>query len=70
MIDAADNLRVVGSQEQPVAMPELDHVRHHRALMIQGLRALALPDTEELAEVKAAHMTNAVDPLRRHDSRR
>lgn len=38
-------------------MPELAGVRQYRALLASLLKALALPDTEELAEVKAQHLT-------------
>jgi hypothetical protein len=57
VVDDADGLRVRGSQGQPVGMPELAEVRQYRALLASLLRALALPDTDELAEVKAQQLT-------------
>ncbi|MGI1849271.1 hypothetical protein [Rhodococcus aetherivorans] len=56
-VDAHD-LRVRGSQGQPVAAPELAELRQYRALLGQLLSRLALPDTEELAEVKAKHVSD------------
>lgn len=58
IIDAAGGLRVKGSHDQPVAMPEIAELRQYRALLAQLLKSLALPDTDELAAVKAAHITN------------
>lgn len=57
VVDAAEDLRVRGSQGQPVGMPELAELRQYRALLASLLRALALPDTEELAETKSAHLS-------------
>ncbi|MGW9568819.1 hypothetical protein [Prescottella equi] len=56
VVDAQD-LRVRGSQGQPVAAPELAELRQYRALLGQLLNRLALPDTEELAEVKREHVS-------------
>lgn len=56
-VEGADDLRVKGSYGQPVAMPELAELRQYRALLASLLKALALPDTEELAEAKAQHLT-------------
>lgn len=47
VVDAADDLRVRGSQNQPVAMPELLELRQYRALMVQLLKALGCPDDED-----------------------
>ncbi|CAM3257551.1 P27 family phage terminase small subunit [Prescottella defluvii] len=47
VVDAADDLRVRGSQGQPVAMPELQELRQYRAQMAQLLKALSCPDDEE-----------------------
>ena len=58
IIDASDKLRVKGSHDQPVAMPEIAELRQYRALLAQLLKSLALPDTEELAAIKAAHITD------------
>jgi hypothetical protein len=47
IVDKADNLRVDGSNGQPVAMPELLELRQYRALMVQLLKALGCPDDED-----------------------
>ena len=57
IVDAAENLRVRGSQGQPTGMPELAELRQYRSLLATLLRSLALPDTEELTEAKAQHIT-------------
>ncbi|MEU9807030.1 hypothetical protein [Mycobacterium sp. NPDC050853] len=57
VVDKADDLRVKGSQSQPVAMPELPELRQYRALKARLLKDLALPDTDELAGAKAEHLT-------------
>ncbi|WP_236738098.1 hypothetical protein [Mycobacteroides abscessus] len=58
VVDDADNLRVKGSTNQPVAMPELAELRQYRALKASLLKNLALPDTEELMASKADHLTD------------
>jgi hypothetical protein len=58
VVDEANDLRVQGSQGQPVGMPELAELRQYRSLLAALLKALALPDTEELAEAKQQHLTN------------
>lgn len=57
--DVVDNndLRVRGSQGQPVAAPEVAELRQHRALLGQLLARLDLPETVEVAEAKAAHVS-------------
>jgi hypothetical protein len=57
VVDNAADLRVRGSQGQPVALPELAELRHYRALLASLLKALALPDTDEVAEQKQGHIT-------------
>lgn len=47
VVDAADEIRVRGSQGQPVAMPELLELRQYRALLVQLLKALGCPDDED-----------------------
>jgi hypothetical protein len=47
IVDAADDLRVRGSQGQPVAMPEVAELRQYRALLTSLLRALTLPDDDD-----------------------
>lgn len=47
IVDAADEIRVRGSQGQPVAMPELQELRQYRALLVQLLKALGCPDDDE-----------------------
>jgi hypothetical protein len=46
IVDKADEIRVKGSQGQPVAMPELQELRQYRALLVQLLKALGCPDDE------------------------
>lgn len=43
----ANDLRVRGSQGQPVTAPEVSELRLHRKALADILRALALPDAEE-----------------------
>ncbi|CAN5353253.1 hypothetical protein BH11ACT6_BH11ACT6_01800 [soil metagenome] len=38
-------------------MPELSELRQYRGLLASLLKSLALPDSEELAQVKADHLT-------------
>lgn len=57
VVDGAADLRVRGSQGQPVGMPELAELRQYRALLAQLLRSLALPDTDELQATRADHLT-------------
>lgn len=47
VVDAAADLRVRGSQGQPVAMPEIAELRQYRSLLTSLLKALALPDDED-----------------------
>ncbi|QXC45211.1 hypothetical protein [Rhodococcus qingshengii] len=47
IVDAADEIRVRGSQGQPVATPELQELRQCRAQMAQLLKALSCPDDED-----------------------
>lgn len=55
-VDSQD-LRVRGSQGQPVAAPELAEIRQHRGTLATLLGKLALPDTEEMQEIKQKHVT-------------
>lgn len=55
-VDSQD-LRVRGSQGQPVAAPELSEIRQHRGTLAALLTKLALPDTEEMQELKQKHVT-------------
>ena len=43
VVDNAADLRVRGSQGQPVAMPEVAELRQYRALLAQVIRSMALP---------------------------
>lgn len=52
----ANDLRVRGSQGQPTAAPELGELRQYRALLATLLTKLSLPDTEEMQEIKTAHV--------------
>ena len=60
VVDGATDLRVRGSQGQPVGMPELAELRQHRALLAQLISRLGLPDNapdegvDELAERRSA----------------
>lgn len=47
IVDNADEIRVRGSQGQPVSMPELLELRQYRALLVQLLKALGCPDDED-----------------------
>ena len=44
IVDAADDLRVKGSQGQPVAAPEVGELRQYRALLTSLLKAVNCPD--------------------------
>jgi hypothetical protein len=57
VVDQAEDLRVRGSQGQPVAMPELAELRQYRALFAQLLKSLALPDADELQAAKTDHIS-------------
>jgi hypothetical protein len=48
IVDSAEDLRVRGSQGQPVAMPEVAELRQYRALLASLLRAMTLPDDEDV----------------------
>lgn len=56
VVDTTD-LRVRGSQGQPVAAPEVAELRQHRSLLGQLLTRLDLPETQEVVEAKAAHIS-------------
>ncbi|HEX3732241.1 MAG TPA: hypothetical protein VHU91_04880 [Mycobacteriales bacterium] len=47
-MDAAYDLRVLGSQGQPVARPELGELRQYRALLASLLKAVNCPDDEDV----------------------
>jgi hypothetical protein len=47
IVDNAEDLRVKGSNGQPVAMPEIAELRQYRALLTTLMRALTLPDDED-----------------------
>jgi hypothetical protein len=58
VIDNADDLRVPGSRPgMKVVMGEVSELRGLRALMATLTKAMGLPDTEELAEVKRTHLS-------------
>jgi hypothetical protein len=46
IVDEADDLRVRGSQGQPVALPEIAEARQHRAQLAALLEKLRLPEEE------------------------
>jgi hypothetical protein len=47
VVDTDPDLRVRGSQGQPVAMPEIPELRQYRALLTSLMRALTLPDEDD-----------------------
>jgi hypothetical protein len=47
VIDEATDLRVKGSQGQPVSLPEIGEVRAQRSLFVSQMKALGLPDEED-----------------------
>ncbi|MEU1526933.1 hypothetical protein ABZ413_32560 [Nocardia rhamnosiphila] len=47
LVDSAADLRVRGSQGQPVAMPELAELRQYRSLLTSLMKSLMLPDADE-----------------------
>lgn len=44
VVDKSVSLRVKGSNQQPVAAPELAELRLHRKTLVDMLRALGVPD--------------------------
>jgi hypothetical protein len=48
IVDNASDLRVNGSQGQPVAMPEIPELRQYRALLTSLMRALTLPGDDDV----------------------
>jgi hypothetical protein len=48
VVDDAEDLRVKGSNGQPVAMPEVAELRQYRALFVSLLKALTLPDDDDV----------------------
>ena len=46
IVDGAEDLRVRGSQGQPVALPEIPELRQHRQQLMSLIRALGCPDDE------------------------
>ncbi len=46
LVDESADLRVRGSQGQPVAAPEVAELRQYRALLASLMKALSLPDEE------------------------
>jgi len=48
IVDCADDIRVRGSQGQPVAMPELCELRQYRALLASLLKAINCPDDNDV----------------------
>jgi hypothetical protein len=47
VIDEAGDLRVRGSQGQPVSLPEIAEVRLARGLFVSQMKALGLPDNDD-----------------------
>ncbi len=48
IVDDADDLRVRGSQGQPVQAPEVAELRQYRALLASLLKAVSLPGDDEV----------------------
>lgn len=48
VVDKAYDLRVLGSQGQPVAMPEVSELRQYRALLASLLKAVNCPEDEDV----------------------
>jgi hypothetical protein len=46
IVDGAEDLRVRGSQGQPVPLPEIPELRQHRAQLMSLIKALGCPDDE------------------------
>ena len=46
IVDGAEDLRVRGSQGQPVSLPEIPELRQHRAQLMSLIKALGCPDDE------------------------
>jgi hypothetical protein len=46
IVDGAEDLRVRGSQGQPVALPEIPELRQHRQQLMGLIKALGCPDDE------------------------
>jgi hypothetical protein len=46
IVDGAEDLRVRGSQGQPVTLPEIPELRQHRAQLMSLIKALGCPDDE------------------------
>ena len=47
VVSGSNDLRVRGSQGQPVAAPELSELRQYRALLASLVKSLGLPDEDE-----------------------
>ncbi|MGO9385047.1 MAG: hypothetical protein ACLP4W_23895 [Mycobacterium sp.] len=47
LVDEAQDLRVRGSQGQPVSIPEIAELRQYRALLNTLIKSLMLPDEDE-----------------------
>jgi len=47
VVSGAADLRVRGSQGQPVALPELPELRQYRALFASLIKSLGLPDADD-----------------------
>ncbi len=57
VVDTTEDLRVRGSQGQPVSIPELAELRQYRALLAQLMGRLGLPDTDEAIAEKAEKLS-------------
>jgi hypothetical protein len=49
IVDEATDLRVKGSQGQPVSIPEIGELRQYSTLLANLLKSLTLPDEDETA---------------------
>jgi hypothetical protein len=57
MIEARDDLTVLGAAKQPVLAGEVSEIRAARVALVTMVRGLGLPDTPAMAEQKASELS-------------
>ena len=57
MIEARDDLTVLGAAKQPVLAGEVSEIRAARVALVTMVRGLGLPDTPAMAEQKATELS-------------